>query len=133
MVFYIILLLLWARVCYFICMCYFCSYEMVIMKNLFRTVSVIALAGWFLACSEKKSESCYEIIPAPLEIRENFSGGEFVLDDGVCIVYPGENEAMRHKRFVSGGLPESGYRTGLPGGNRFAREEKCNVTIRFEY
>ena len=96
MVFYIILLLLWARVCYFICMCYFCSYEMVIMKNLFRTVSVIALAGWFLACSEKKSESCYEIIPAPLEIRENFSGGEFVLDDGVCIVYPGENEAMRH-------------------------------------
>ena len=69
---------------------------MVIMKNLFRTVSVIALAGWFLACSEKKSESCYEIIPAPLEIRENFSGGEFVLDDGVCIVYPGENEAMRH-------------------------------------
>ena len=96
MVFYIILLLLWARVCYFICMCYFCSYEMVIMKNLFRTVSVIALAGWFLACSEKKSESCYEIIPAPLEIRENFSGGEFVLDDGVCIVYPGENEVMRH-------------------------------------
>ena len=96
MVFYIILLLLWARVCYFICMCYFCSYEMVIMKNLFRTVSVIALAGWFLACSEKKSEPCYEIIPAPLEIRENFSGGEFVLDDGVCIVYPGENEAMRH-------------------------------------
>jgi hypothetical protein len=59
---------------------------MVIMKNLFRTVSVIALAGWFLACSEKKSEPCYEIIPAPLEIRENFSGGEFVLDDGVCIV-----------------------------------------------
>ena len=69
---------------------------MVIMKNLFRTVSVIALAGWFLACSEKKSEPCYEIIPAPLEIRENFSGGEFVLDDGVCIVYPGENEVMRH-------------------------------------
>ncbi len=69
---------------------------MVIMKNLFRTVSVIALAGWFLACSERKSEACYEIIPAPLEIRENFSGGEFVLDDGVCIVYPGENEAMRH-------------------------------------
>ena len=96
MAFYIILLLLRARVCYFICMCYFCSYEMVIMKNLFRTVSVIALAGWFLACSERKSEACYEIIPAPLEIRENFSGGEFVLDDGVCIVYPGENEAMRH-------------------------------------
>ena len=78
MAFYIILLLLRARVCYFICMCYFCSYEMVIMKNLFRTVSVIALAGWFLACSERKSEACYEIIPAPLEIRENFSGGEFV-------------------------------------------------------
>ena len=77
-------------------MCYFCSYEMVIMKNLFRTVSVIALAGWFLACSERKSEAYYEIIPAPLEIRENFSGGEFVLDDDVCIVYPGENEAMRH-------------------------------------
>ena len=93
---------------------------MVIMKNLFRTVSVIALAGWFLACSERKSEAYYEIIPAPLEIRENFSGGEFVLDDDVCIVYPG-------------GLPESGYRTGLPDGNRFAREEKCNVTIRFEY
>ena len=37
------------------------------------------------------------------------------------------------QRFVSGGLPESGYRTGLPGGNRFAQEEKCNVTIRFEY
>ena len=71
MAFYIILLLLWARVCYFICMCYFCSYEMVIMKNLFRTVSVIALAGWFLACSERKSEAYYEIIPAPLEIREN--------------------------------------------------------------
>ena len=69
---------------------------MVIMKNLFRTVSVIALAGWFLACSERKSEAYYEIIPAPLEIRENFSGGEFVLDDDVCIVYPGENEAMRH-------------------------------------
>ncbi|WP_240144086.1 beta-N-acetylhexosaminidase, partial [Odoribacter splanchnicus] len=66
------------------------------MKNLFRTVSVIALAGWFLACSERKSEAYYEIIPAPLEIRENFSGGEFVLDDDVCIVYPGENEAMRH-------------------------------------
>lgn len=62
MAFYIILLLLRARVCYFICMCYFCSYEMVIMKNLFRTVSVIALAGWFLACSERKSEACYEII-----------------------------------------------------------------------
>ena len=94
------------------------------MKNLFRTVSVIALAGWFLACSEKKSEPCYEIIPAPLEIRENFSGGEFVLDDGVCIVYPGENEAMRHNAL---------FLAGLPGGNRFAREEKCNVTIRFEY
>ena len=102
---------------------------MVIMKNLFRTVSVIALAGWFLACSEKKSESCYEIIPAPLEIRENFSGGEFVLDDGVCIVYPGENEAMRHNAlFLADYL-----KAGLPGGNRFAREEKCNVTIRFEY
>ncbi len=102
MVFYIILLSIRAHICYFICMCYFCSYEMVIMKNLFRTVSVIALAGWFLACSERKSEAYYEIIPAPLEIRENFSGGEFVLD-------------------------------GLPDGHRFAREEKCHVTIRFEY
>jgi len=113
-------------------MCYFCSYEMVIMKNLFRTVSVIALAGWFLACSERKSEAYYEIIPAPLEIRENFSGGEFVLDaDGVSL--PGRERGNAPQRFVSGGLPESGYRTGLPDGNRFAREEKCNVTIRFEY
>jgi len=93
-------------------MCYFCSYEMVIMKNLFRTVSVIALAGWFLACSERKSEAYYEIIPAPLEIRENFSGGEFVLDDGVCIVYPGENEAMRHNALFLADYLKERYRAG---------------------
>lgn len=130
MVFYIILLLLWARVCYFICMCYFCSYEMVIMKNLFRTVSVIVLTVWFLVCSEKKSEACYEIIPAPLEIRENFSGGKFVLDDGMCIVYPGENEAMRHNAlFLTDYLKTAtgrGYRVGTD-----SRGEK-NVVLRLD-
>ena len=130
MAFYIILLLLWARVCYFICMCYFCSYEMVIMKNLFRTVSVIALAGWFLACSERKSEACYEIIPAPLEIRENFSGGEFVLDDGVCIVYPGENEAMRHNAlFLADYLKAA---TGRDYRVETGSRRKKNVTLQLD-
>ena len=130
MVFYIIFLLLWARVCYFICMCYFCSYEMVIMKNLFRTVSVIALAGWFLACSERKSEACYEIIPAPLEIRENFSGGEFVLDDGVCIVYPGENEAMRHNAlFLADYLKAA---TGRDYRVETGSRRKKNVTLQLD-
>ena len=133
MVFYIILLSIRAHICYFICMCYFCSYEMVIMKNLFRTVSVIALAGWFLACSERKSEAYYEIIPAPLEIRENFSGGEFVLDDDVCIVYPGENEAMRHNAlFLADYLKAAtGRDYRMETGSR--GKKKCNVTIRFEY
>ena len=130
MAFYIILLLLRARVCYFICMCYFCSYEMVIMKNLFRTVSVIALAGWFLACSEKKSEACYEIIPAPLEIRENFSGGEFVLDDGVCIVYPGENVAMRHNAlFLADYLKAA---TGRDYRVETGSRRKKNVTLQLD-
>ena len=103
---------------------------MVIMKNLFRTVSVIALAGWFLACSERKSEACYEIIPAPLEIRENFSGGEFVLDDGVCIVYPGENEAMRHNAlFLADYLKAA---TGRDYRVETGSRRKKNVTLQLD-
>lgn len=67
----------------------------VFMKNLFKTIVLMALGGGLFACSGEKSEVCYEVIPAPREVRANLAGGEFILDDGVCIVYPGENGAMR--------------------------------------
>lgn len=72
----------------------------IFMKNFFKTIVMMALGGGLFACSGEKSGVCYEVIPAPREVRVNLSGGEFVLDNGVSIVYPGENEAMRRNALL---------------------------------
>lgn len=77
------------------------------MKTLFKYVGLLAMTGVLISCGDNKEMADYRIIPLPQEVVAT-SNGEFVMDSGTKIIYPGGNEMMqRNAQFLAGYLKKA--------------------------
>ncbi len=96
------------------------------MKTLFKFAGLLAMTGALLSCGNNKEMADYRIIPLPQEVVAT-SNGEFVMDNGVKIVYPGDNEMMqRNAQFLADYLKKA---TGTDYVTEAGTEGKGNILL----
>ena len=64
------------------------------MNKLFKVASLVALTGLIAACQTEERVADYQVIPLPQQIALS-TNAPFVLNEGMNILYPEGNEAMK--------------------------------------
>lgn len=97
------------------------------MKTLIKFAGLLAITGALISCGDNKEMADYRVIPLPQEVI-TASNGEFVMGNGVKIVYPESNEKMeRNAHYLAGYLNKA---TGTDYATEAGVEGKGNILLR---